>query len=175
MQNKSSSTTTLERIKGQTVSGKKIPLLLCEVFERSGKKLEQPSYEWMYAHGESPLHKTSYDETVIIRKYLESGEIIQTFEGYAYSSAAVFHQIQHIDNVKFGMREDNGGIVLYELTDQNVTQANLTDSFIDMQEAHIPAITRIDEQLSEQSLTVEDTAIQLRGGPIIRPIISHTL
>ncbi len=164
----------LDKTKNQYTAGPMRPRLY-EVFEEEGKTLETPTFEWMvYAGmGNVELMPASAEEQASAKELIATGEIVPTFEEDFFGFKKI-RLIQHFDDVKFGVDEDNN-IVIYDFTHE-IEAPIPPDPVLSFLEArHTPAVEllmkRLDFSVPHHAVAIDSDPIQLQGGPMVKPFI----
>lgn len=166
----------LERVKAQYEQGP-MRSKLCEIFEVTEHTLPQPVYEWMYyaGMGEVAFNDAGKNEPPAIKKLLEQGRLVPTFEDDHYGIKK-FRVLQHFDDVKFGVDED-GKLLIYDFM-YSADQPDIPDRVIRMDEKYDAVINqlkkRMDFSVPHHAVTIDNAPIRLRGGPVIRPVITDS-
>lgn len=148
---------------------------LYETIEFNGVKPRRPRFEWMYyaGMGDVGLLKVSEPETKAVKELLAQGRLVPTFEEDFYGIQKIRH-IQHFDDVKFGLdAQDN--ILIYDFA-RRIDIPDMPDPVIRPDGIHDAAIKqikdRMDFSVASHTVTVDNAPIQLKGGPVVRPIIT---
>lgn len=140
---------------------------LCEVFAISGQELAVVEYEWMFyaGMGSVDFRPASEDETAAVKDLLPTGAVVPMFEEDADFGIKSFRRIKHIDDVSFGLTAQDE-MILFEMT----SPEDFPDFVIKPDGRYDKAIAQIKHRLAYNRAVV-DAAIQLKEGPIVRPII----
>lgn len=144
---------------------------LCEV---TTPHATTPKLQWMFnaGMGDISFHDVKKEETAAAKHLLEQGILVRTFEYEHYSSK--YRTIKHFDDVNFGL-DANDGIVIFELT-KWLPKPYMPDLVIRPDEQYDAALknlrTRMGFEPSIGKVLIDDTPLQLKGGPLVRPIIT---
>ena len=143
---------------------------LCEVTARHATT---PKLQWMFnaGMGDIGFHDVTKEETAAAKHLLEQGILVRTFEHEHYSSK--YRTIKHFDDVNFGL-DANGGFVIFELT-KWLPEPDMPDLVIRPDKEYDAVINRLKGRIDlpyPHGITVDDDRLQLKGGPLIQPIIT---
>jgi hypothetical protein len=147
---------------------------LYETFNELGAPCDPRKFEWMYyaGMGSVGLHDTTEQVTKAALDLLNAGRIVPTFKESFYGIKDIC-LIQHFDDVRFGLIT-SGEIVIYDLLPKDVP--NLPDPVIMPDESHSVAIAKLRERMNypfpNYAVVIDESPLQLRGGPVIRPLIT---
>lgn len=148
---------------------------LNEVFYNhvTGKK-EQPKLQWRFyaGMGETDFYDATDDEKTAAKALLSDGVLVKTFEYGSYYNKAT--QIKHFDDVNFGL-DENGGIVIFELV-KWLPEPDRPDLVIRPDEKYDAVIKRLKSRmgstLHNHAALVDETPLQLKGGPLVKPVVT---
>lgn len=157
----------LDKIKRQYEPGPMRPCLY-EVFAKAGRKLDQPSYEWMFyaGMGDVDMHPAAPEEAVAACALIKECKLVPTFEENFWGK--FIRLVSHFDDVNFGM-DDRDKVVMYDLA----TSEGFPDTVVDANEKVAKKLTdRIDFSIPHHAVKVSERPIRLRNGSVIRPIIT---
>lgn len=122
--------------------------------------------------GETDFYDATDDEKTAAKALLSDGVLVKTFEYGSYYNKAT--QIKHFDDVNFGL-DENGGIVIFELV-KWLPEPDRPDLVIRPDEKYDAVIkrlkSRMDTTLHNHAALVDETPLQLKGGPLVKPVVT---
>lgn len=169
----------LDRVKNRSERGIMRPRLY-EVFEQAGQKPGSPSYQWMISGGlgDFPLTKANPADDAAIKKLIQNGEILPTFEEDYFMGQVRARKIQHFDDVCFGLVDHFKQVIIYELGSPPAGR----DRVITPDPAHDAAMNMLYNKMGwkEKPAQTEmrnktDTPIHLKNGQndlIVHPLLT---
>ncbi len=150
---------------------------LYEVFEEAGQPVKEKKLAWMFyaGMGDVDLHDVPELEINAAETLLKDGIIVPTFDEDFYNVKKI-RRLLHFDDVNFGL-DENDGIVIFELV-KWLPEPDRPDLVIRPDEKYDAAIKklrqRMDSTLDSNLALVDEKPLQLKGGPLIKPIITDT-
>lgn len=148
---------------------------LYEIFEEAGQPVARQKFAWMYyaGMGDVDLYDANKKDVPAIQTLLKDGILVPTFEEDFYGVKNI-RRLMHFDDVNFGL-EKNGGIVIFELV-KWLSTPDMPDLVIRPDEKYDAVISklkgRMESSLPSHNALVDETPLQLKGGPLVHPIIT---